>query len=179
MPQPLHPAIVHFPIVLVLLLPAAALAAFVLVRRGHPVRASWLPVVVLAFLLSVSSLAAVRTGGEDEERVEEVVSEAAIERHEERAEAFLPLTVVLLVIAAAGLVEGRAGTAIRATTVVAAMGLMLAGWAVGHSGGELVYRHGAATAWTSGSAGSGEWSRVAPGERGGDDDDDESEHGDR
>ena len=37
-PEPLHPAVVHFPIVLVVLLPLAAMTALLLIRRGEEAR---------------------------------------------------------------------------------------------------------------------------------------------
>ena len=42
------------------------------------------------------------------------------------------------------------GEAARLLTTVGAFGLIAAGVQVGHSGGELVYRHGAASAYTNG-----------------------------
>ena len=44
LPQPLHPAVVHFPIVFVVLFPIVAIAGIVIIRRGGSVKSSWLPV---------------------------------------------------------------------------------------------------------------------------------------
>lgn len=147
LPNPLHPAVVHFPIVLVILLPLVALGAMVAIRRGaSPWRAWAIPVTVAAGLWA-SAWLAVESGEADEDRVERVVAESAIERHEQAAERFLVLSGVLLLVAATGLVRGPLGSAGRVIATVGAMGLVVVGAQVGAAGGELVYRHGAADAF--------------------------------
>jgi hypothetical protein len=91
--------------------------------------------------------------------VEAVVSERALHTHEEAAERFLVLSGVLLLVAAAGMAAGNLGRAGRIVSTAGAFGLVAAGIQVGHSGGELVYRHGAASAYTHGGAGSAPASR--------------------
>jgi uncharacterized membrane protein len=147
LPDPLHPAVVHFPIVLMFLLPLAALWA-VLYRRRHPERhGAWVLTTALAGALTLSAWVAVETGEGDEEKVEQAVPEASLETHEEAAERFLLLSAGVLVLAGAGLLRGRIGSAARLATTAGAFGLVAAGAMVGHSGGELVYRHGAAAAY--------------------------------
>jgi uncharacterized membrane protein len=148
-PQPLHPAVVHFPIVLVVLLPIAALCALLLIRRGEEARKMWVPVTVLALALAGSAWIAVETGEEEEDAVEEVVAESAIHEHEEAAELFLPLSAGVFLLVGAGLLRGEPGRIARHVGTVAAFGLVAVGVNVGHTGGELVYEHGAASAYTS------------------------------
>ncbi len=112
------------------------------------------PAVATLALLSVSSWAAVETGETTAEQVEQVVAEAPLETHEERAETLLTLTVVVLGVGLAGFAPGVIGLGARALATLATVGLMVAGYAVGHSGGELVYRHGAASVYAE-SAGAG------------------------
>ena len=50
-------------------------------------------------------------------------------------------------LAAAGLLGGPIGTVNRALTIALSVAALAAAGAVGHSGGELVYRHGAAAAY--------------------------------
>lgn len=153
LPDPLHPAIVHFPVVLAILVPLAALAALVVASRRGPVRAAWMTVVALAVLLAGSTWLALETGEQEEETVESVLaSEAPLSRHEDRADQFMAVAVAVLGLALLGLAPGRAGTAGRALATVASLVLVPAGIRVGHSGGELVYRHGAAQAYSTGSA---------------------------
>ena len=156
LPDPLHPAVVHFPIVLMFLLPLAALGAVWYMRRHPERRGVWVLTTALAGALTLSAWVAVETGERDEERVEEVVPEASLGTHEEAAERFLLLSAGVLVIAGAGLLRGRIGSAARLATTAGALGLVVAGAMVGHSGGELVYRHGAASAHATAGPGAAE-----------------------
>lgn len=149
-PTPLHPAIVHFPIVLTVLLPLFAIGAISAIRKGaRPIRA-WGLTTALFGALTLSSWAAVETGQDQEERVEDVVADAPLESHEEAAESFLLLSLGMLGIATIGLSSGRIGSAARVAGTVGTVVLVIAGYRVGHSGGELVYRYGAASAYTAG-----------------------------
>jgi uncharacterized membrane protein len=146
-PDPLHPAVVHFPVVLAVLLPIFAAGALWAIRKGaRPARAWAIPLAVAA-ALSLSAWVAVQTGEAQDERVERVVAEAPLEAHEESAELFLTMSGVLLVVAAAGLVRGAVGRSARLAATVGAVALVVAAARVGHSGGQLVYRYGAAAAY--------------------------------
>lgn len=162
-PDPLHPAVVHFPIVLVVLLPIFALGSSWAIRRGASARRAWALPLALAAVLMASAWAAVRTGEAQEDRVEGVVSERALHEHEEAAERFLLLSGLLLAVAATGLAGGTVGRAGRLLSTAGSFGLVLAGVQVGASGGELVYRHGAASAYTSPAAESAAPVRAAAG----------------
>ena len=152
LPDPLHPAVVHFPIVLVVLLPIFTLGALWAVRRGANFRRAWAVPLAAAAALTLSAWVAVQTGEAQEERVEAVVAENAMHGHEEAAERFLVLSGVLLLVAATGLAGGTLGRAGRLVSTAGAFALVAAGVEVGHSGGELVYRHGAAEAYASAAA---------------------------
>lgn len=147
LPNPLHPAVVHFPIVLVVLLPLVALGALWAIRCGASVRRAWAVPLAFAAALAASAWVAVETGEAEEDRVERVVGEAALHEHEEAAERFLVLSGALLLVAAAGLTGGPLGRAGRLLSTVGAFGLIVAGVQVGAAGGELVYEHGAADAY--------------------------------
>ena len=149
LPSPLHPAIVHFPVVLAFLLPLFVAGAIWAIRRGANMRRAWMLPVVAAAALVLSAYVAVQTGGAQSERVERVVSEQAIESHEEMAEAFLAGSAAIVVVALTGLFGGVAGRAARIATGVGALALVGLVARVGHSGGQLVYRYGAASAYTS------------------------------
>jgi len=144
LPDPLHPAVVHFPIVLMAFLPLAALGALWAVRRGiAPVRA-WVVPVAMAGALTLSAWASLETGQDQEERAEDIVGERRLETHEEAAERFLIFSGIVFALSAAGLVRGATGSGMRAVATVATFGLLVAGYQVGHSGGALVYGDGAA-----------------------------------
>lgn len=162
LPNPLHPAIVHFPVVLVFLLPIFALGALWAIRRGaRPGRAWALPLTVGA-ALTLSAWVAIQTGQAQEERVESVVAEGAIHEHEEAAEMFLVLSGVVLLVTAAGLFGGVTGRSARIVATVGALALIAAGWRVGDSGGKLVYEHGAASAYVQASPQAGDVSIRTP-----------------
>jgi uncharacterized membrane protein len=153
LPDPLHPAVVHFPIVLMLLLPLAAGAGLWAIRRGAVAARAWAIPLTIAAVLTASSWVAVETGEGEEERVEDVVAESALHGHEEAAERFLLLSGAVLALAAAGMLRGTFGRLARLGATAAAVGLAGLGVQVGHSGGNLVYRDGAASAYTAGAAG--------------------------
>jgi uncharacterized membrane protein len=154
-PQPLHPAVVHFPIVFVVLFPLAAIAAWIAIRRGTETRRAWLPVVALAVALAGSAWIATQTGEREEDVAEAVVPESAIHAHEEAAELFLSMSVVTLLLTAAGLLGGGVGRVARPAATVCALALVVAGYRVGHSGGALVYEHGAGQAYAAPAYGPG------------------------
>lgn len=143
LPDPLHPAVVHFPIVLLLLgAPLAVVAVFI-------PRFARLSAVVLA-LGAVGAMVAVQTG-ENERRNEIAVPEGegrtVLRDHESHGEAARNSALVAAFLAAAGVVSRRFAfrrTAV-ALAVAAAGAALLAAWqasAAGHTGGVLVYQHG-------------------------------------
>jgi uncharacterized membrane protein len=146
---PLHPLVVHFPIVLAILLPISAVVALWAVGKGSTVRRAWAVPLVLAAALSLSAFAATQTGDREEDRVERVVPRGALHDHEEAGERFALLSGVLFLIVAVGLARGTFGQAARLLGTVGALALVAAAVQVGHSGGSLVYRHGAASAYAT------------------------------
>lgn len=143
MPSPLHPAIVHFPIVLILLGTAVALAA-AFTARWH---IRWLAALLLA-LGALGTFAAMRSGEEEGEAVERSrPAEALLEAHEEWAERTQGAAIAgaLILIGAAAVTTRRPAIA-QALSIAGAAATLAASWCVyetGHRGGQLVYRHGA------------------------------------
>jgi uncharacterized membrane protein len=152
LPNPLHPAVVHFPLVLAFLLPVFAIAAIWAIGRGARARRAWSIPLTVALALATSAWVAVETGEEQEERVEDVVTKQPLHSHKELAEVLLASSAVLVVIAAGGLVGGLPGRSARIATAVGSVVLLVVAVRVGHSGGQLVYKYGAANAYTSSSA---------------------------
>ena len=147
MPDPLHPAVVHLPIALVILIPGLAILGIFLIHKGFLSSRSWGLIVLLQAVLVGSGWLALETGEEQEERVERVVAERHIETHEEAAERFLLLAGIGLLASAAGLLPRGVGALGRVAGTLATLAVLAAGVPVGHSGGELVYKHGAASAY--------------------------------
>jgi len=146
-PDPLHPAIVHFPIVLAFLLPIFAIGAIWAIRRGSAPRRAWAVPLALSVALAASAWAAVETGESQEDKVENIVPDAAMDAHADAAELFLKLSGVLVLVVGAGLIPGAVGRSARIAGAAGALGLVVMGARVGHSGGELVYTHNAASAY--------------------------------
>lgn len=149
LPEPLHPAIVHLPIALAVLVPALSLVAVLAIRSGWVAPRTWAALVLLQALLVGSGWLALETGEREEERVERVVAERHIESHEAKAERFLYGSVAALVVIAAGLLPRGTGSVARGVAVLAGLAVLALGVQVGHSGGELVYRYGAANAYAA------------------------------
>lgn len=143
---PLHPAVVHLPLALAMLVPLLAVGILWAIRAGKAPRSAWLLVVALQALLVGGALVALRTGESEEERIEERVAEARLEAHQSAAQQFTVVAAFTLALAGAALVAGRirprAGAVAALATV--AMSLVVAGLALraGHRGGELVYGAG-------------------------------------
>jgi len=161
-----HPLIVHFPIALAVLVPLLSGGVLLSWRAGLlPRRAWWLAAVLQAMLIASSYLAS-ETGEHEEELVESVVPEAALEAHEEAAELFtwatlapLPLMVLAGIVRREGIGQG-----VAASSLLASLAVLWLGHSVGEAGGALVYTHGAAAAYTQ---------PAAPAPQHGDDDDDD------
>lgn len=173
-----HPKVVHIPIALGVLMPLIAAGVLVAWWRDLLPRRAWVGVVALQAILVASGIVAIQTGQEQEERVEHVVAEQRIHAHEEAAEQFtwgagvvLAICLLPLLLAKESAQRAAAGAAVAGTLVV--LGL---GYRAGDKGGELVYRYGAAAAYTAGSgtgSSAGAAERASPGTVGEDDDDDD------
>jgi uncharacterized membrane protein len=149
LPEPLHPAVVHLPIALALLMPLFATALMAVIVKGAAPARAWGVAVALQVLLVGFAWLAVETGEADEERVEKVVTEQHIHEHEEAAEWFLRVAAAAALLMAAGLLPDRRGHIGRIAGVLASLAVLAAAVRTGHLGGELVYRHGAANAYTT------------------------------
>lgn len=148
---PLHPKLVHLPIALAVLMPMMSVGLLIAWWRQWLPRHAWIIAVSLQAVLVASGLAALRSGEADGERVERFVSEAQIDSHEDAAEIFVwgAAAVLALVIGAALLRNERGARAIAALAAAGTLIVFFLGYRTGQAGGELVYRNGAASAFTS------------------------------
>ena len=142
-PNPLHPAVVHFPIAFLLLGAAMAVLA-VFLRRWH------LPLFAAVLLVcgGAGAMVASATGEEDAERIRDIseAGEEVLEHHEDWGEQARNIAVVaaLLSIVAAFTTNRKAvGLSFSILTALCALGAAYAVAQAGHYGGEVVYRHGA------------------------------------
>ena len=154
LPSPLHPAVVHFPIVLLLFGAVIAVAAAFTKRWQLPQLAA-----VLLVLGAIGTVVAVQTGERDGEIVGETPAiEALLDEHEEWAERTQIAAVVAALLAAVAsattqwMETVRWQMVARGLRIATGVGALLAAWCVGqtgHYGGQLVYRHGAGVNLTS------------------------------
>lgn len=141
-PDPLHPALVHFPIVLILAGTGVAVVA-VFLRRWH------LPLLAAGLLLTgAAGAAAAAWSGEEEEESTGKLSaraEQILEEHEEWGDRTRNLAIVAGLLATGAVAAGRLPKVARGLGIAAAVAGLAASYAVaeaGHYGGLLVYQHG-------------------------------------
>jgi uncharacterized membrane protein len=141
-PNPLHPAIVHFPIVLILLGALVAVLAAI-IRRWH---LPWLVVFLMVFG-ALGAAVASRTGAQQAEMAGEISAraEALLDQHEEWGELTRNLAVVTAILALASASLPRFPKTAHGLAIATAIAASSAAFAVaqtGHIGGQLVYKHG-------------------------------------
>lgn len=155
LPDPLHPAVVHFPIVLLLVGAAAAIAA-VFIRRW---RLTWVSASLLT-LGAIGAFVAVETGEASRELTGKLLAEAEalIESHEEWAErtliaAAIAAVLAIVTVAAEAIALYRQqqplrffhpalGRFLRIITAAAALTSSFLVYQTARRGGEAVYGHG-------------------------------------
>lgn len=142
---PIHPILVHIPIALAVLMPLIFGGLIIAIRRDFLPVQSWWIAVLLQLVLALGSIAALGSGHAEEERVEDFVPKEMIESHEHLAMAMAGTALVALVLSAASLRKGIKGERLyRVASFAASLAVLGLAGMVGHQGGELVYKHGAA-----------------------------------
>ncbi|MEO8616906.1 MAG: DUF2231 domain-containing protein [Luteolibacter sp.] len=141
-PNPLHPALVHFPIALILLGTLIAIPA-VFLRRFH---LPWISAIVLG-LGAIGAVAATWSGEEDGEKQESMPPQAkeVLDEHEEWGERARNLALLAAAAAIASAALRRSPVAARSAAGFAALAAIGASMCVaeaGHYGGKLVYQYG-------------------------------------
>lgn len=146
---PLHPAIVHFPLALSLLLPLLALATALLMRSKKWPASTWMVIMVLQVGLTVSGYVALETGETDEAKVGKVISKDYIHEHEEAAEIFVGLTVLAAVFSVVVyFLKQEIQFSLQVVVVLIGFIASYQGYRTGQMGGEITYYHGGAAAHT-------------------------------
>lgn len=139
-PDPLHPAVVHFPVALLLV--GCFLACVAMVWRRWA-----LPAALILFLGASGAIVAVETGEREADRVGELAQAAdhLLDEHAEAGEMARTLGVVAAGLAILSCLSGRWMLLSRALAVGCAIVSLAAAWQVataGHYGGMLVYHQG-------------------------------------
>jgi uncharacterized membrane protein len=142
-PDPFHPAVVHFPIALILV--GTAFSAVVAFWRKSPL--TWVAAVLLG-LGALGAWSAVESGESAGGLLEKGTPEreALVDSHETWAKRTLMVTTAAAALAVATALLGAWPRIARGVSILAIIASASAAFAVyetGHRGGELVYRHGA------------------------------------
>lgn len=163
----LHPAVVHVPLGLAVVMPFLLGAmVWAVVTRRIPGRV-WLLALVLQGTLVGAAALALRTGEQDEDRVEGRAGESAVEAHERAAQAFTIAAGATFLAAAVALVlrnRRRLFLAAGGTSVALSVLMLVLGIQTGSRGGALV--HGGAGVATGTGAAQAGGEKAGPGERG-------------
>ncbi len=139
---PLHPAVVHVPLGLALVMPLLLGGLLWAIVTGRLPARAWLVALVLQGVILGAAAVALRTGEQDEERVEARAGEARIEAHERAAQAFTWAAGATFVAAALGFVlrgRSRPFAAAGTAAVVLSVAALALGMQAGHRGGALVH----------------------------------------
>lgn len=149
LPDPLHPVVVHFPVVLSILLPVVAAGALWAIHRGARPLWAWGVAIAVAAALTLSAFVAVETGEDQEERVEKVVTESRLDTHAEAGETLYYVSIGVLAVLALGLMSGDKGRIARYVGAVGTLTVAALAFKVGTTGGDLVYKYNAASAYVT------------------------------
>jgi uncharacterized membrane protein len=148
-PELLHPAIVHIPLGIAVVLPILCLTALWLhfQRRDESAVFArfWAGLMVCLIAASVGAFIAHETGEAGEQAIGKFMPEGAIELHEKYSKIFSALLYAATLVGALTIfLRGHLkGYAILAVTLLCSAALF-AGILTGNAGGELVYKHKAA-----------------------------------
>ncbi len=150
MQVPLHPMIVHFPVALTFILPILIIVFAYMIKNNKMIPKGWLVIVGLQLMVVVTGYVSLETGETEEHTVEKVVSKDLIHEHEEAAEIFVGSTVLALVLSI-GVFFIRKEFQFPIKMGISIVGLIscFLAYKTGSLGGELVYKHGAASAYTA------------------------------
>lgn len=149
MQVPFHPLIAHFPLVIAFILPVLILIFAYMIKISKMTPRGWLVIVGLQLTLVITGYVALESGENEEHLVEKVVAKEFINAHENAAEVFVGSTVIALVISiAAFFLKKEFQIPVQLGVFAASILSCYFGYRAGNLGGELVYKHGAAQAYT-------------------------------
>ena len=139
-PNPLHPAVVHFPIALLLV--GAGLSVFAVIFRRWALSAA-----LMLVLGAIGAVVAVQTGEQEEHRLPKTTGalHEAFEDHEHAGKRARNFGVVAAGLAVISVLAARWRVVARILAAATAVVALMTAWNVaqaGHYGGVLVYEHG-------------------------------------
>lgn len=145
---PLHPFMAHIPLVLALFLPVVLFTSVVFIMKKNVNPRIWLIPVAVQVLVVVFSYIALETGEAQEDAVLEFVARPFLQQHENFAEIFSGLGVILLGLMVVVLfVAENLAKNLRLVTSLLSFIPLAAGLYAGRLGGAIAYTHGGAEAY--------------------------------
>lgn len=144
---PLHPFLAHIPLVLTIFMPVIlGVSVFFIAKNKVDPKAWWIAVAV-QMVIVLSAYIALSSGEGDEELVIQFVSKKFISQHENMAEIFSGLSVVLLgVMMVINFVQEKLAKKLRIIATVFSVIPLGVGLYAGRLGGEIAYAQGGAEA---------------------------------
>lgn len=145
--SPQHPMFVHFPLALIWISLLLAVLIIVGIKKWNWQKSVWGLLVVLYGVQVMTTYISMKLGENEEDKVEKIVGENNFEAHEEAAEQFMFFTLFLFALSFAPLFFKKQETAWVSLVLIANLLGAFISIGVGHSGGKLVYRYNAASAY--------------------------------
>lgn len=136
---PIHPMIVHFPIVFAILLPVAAMIALFLIRKQTKPMRAWVIPFAISLILLATGVAGLRTGEAQLERGKAAIPLQVVAEHRQAAHRFIVVAAAVALVAAAGLAPGCTGRVARRVATAGAFVVVVSVFQVGQAGAELAY----------------------------------------
>jgi hypothetical protein len=146
--MPIHPIVVHVPLVLAGLTPLVAGWLAWQTWRGKGSRRAWLVAFALQAVIVGSALVAIDTGGDEADVVRKVVPHGVIGAHAHAARQFTigAGAVAAMLLAAVVFTDKKAAVA-GGVAAAAAVFVVVLGLRAGHAGGKLVFQYDAGAAY--------------------------------
>lgn len=146
--MPIHPIVVHIPLVLAGLTPIVAGWLAWQTWQGRGSRRAWFVAFALQAVIVGSALVAIDTGGDEAEVVRKVVPHGTIGEHAHEARQFTMAAgaVAAMLLAAVVFTDKKAAVA-GAVAAAASLFVVLLGIRAGHAGGKLVFEYDAGAAY--------------------------------
>lgn len=152
LPHPLHPALVHLPLGLAMIMPLIILVVSIGISKQWFNKGVWILIVGLQLICMISGIVAIETGEDEEEVVQKVMAGELIAKHEDLAKAFTACAGVTFAAALVGfffLRKQKVFSLCALVTFILSLATLGLAMQTGHLGGKLVYEHGAGKAYES------------------------------
>lgn len=147
---PLHPFLAHIPLILALFMPFVLWSLIILIAKKKISSQGWWSAVVIQLMIVIFAYIALSSGEGEEDLVAQFVPKRFIGKHENMAEVFSGLSVILLgVMIVINFVQEKLAKKLRILAAVFSLIPLGVGLYTGRLGGEIAYAYGGAEAYYS------------------------------